>query len=283
MSLAAKLTVGIGAIVLVSGMALAPVKLARAAQLSVPQSDQSINERQNGMAYLTQVQRQNNVDPKQKAAYTKFFNTSAQEPDKKIQLGTEFLKKYPTSPFSERVDVGLTNAYLAKQDWTNFYLYANKALASNPDEIDVLTNVGWVIPHQYDANAPGAAQQLQTAEADETHALDLLAKLPKPKHMSDQEFASMKAQKMQQAHSALGLIYFRRADYTKSASELQQSTQAAASPDPTDLFVLGVDLQNLNRHADAAKAFERCSQIAGALQDRCKDSASEESHQGGGH
>jgi len=284
MNVASKLRVEFGTAVLVAGVVLLLAAVAQARQLSVPQGDQSINQRQNEMDDLTDVQRQTGVDSKQKSAYKKFLNVNEEEPDKKIELGTEFLKKYPTSPFTEAIDAGLTNAYLAKQDWKDFYTYADKVLAQNPDEVDVLTTVGWVIPHQYDPNAPGAAQQLQTAETDEKHALDLLAKVPKPKGMSDQEFAATKAQKSRQAHSALGLIYFRQGDYTESASELQQSTQAGANQDPTDLFVLGVDLQNLNRHAEAAKAFGECSQIAGALQDRCKQSASDESHSaGGGH
>jgi len=55
--------------------------------------------------------------------------------------------------------------------------------------------------------------------------------------------------------------------------ELQQATQSASPPDPTDFFVLGLDLQSLNRFGEAADAFNRCGQIPGALQDRCKQSA----------
>jgi len=274
MSLAAKLGIGLGAVVFVAGMACAPAALAQAPASGTPTAGQeSVNAMQNQLHYLTDVQRQSSVDPSEQNAYKKFYIVSPQDPDQKIKLGTEFFKKYPTSPFTEGVDVGLTNAYLAKQDWQNFYAYANKSLALNPDEVDVLTTVGWVIPHQYDPNSAGAAQQLQTAETDEKHALDLLSKMTKPKSMSEQEFAAMRTQKTEQAHSALGLIYFRRGDYANSASELQQSTQAAASPDQTDLFVLGVDMQNLNRPSDAKAAFTRCGKIPGALQTRCQQSA----------
>jgi hypothetical protein len=68
----------------------------------------------------------------------------------------------------------------------------------------------------------------------------------------------------------LGLVYFRREDYAHSASELVQSTQNNASPDPTDLFVLGIDLQNLNRFSEAVDVFDRCAQLAGNMQDQCK-------------
>ncbi|HEX4076556.1 MAG TPA: hypothetical protein VHX49_14235 [Candidatus Acidoferrales bacterium] len=55
--------------------------------------------------------------------------------------------------------------------------------------------------------------------------------------------------------------------------ELQQSTPGTATPDQIDLYILGVDYDNLNRFADAADAYNRCGQVAGPLQDRCKQSA----------
>ncbi|MGH9739664.1 MAG: hypothetical protein ACRD4X_13925 [Candidatus Acidiferrales bacterium] len=221
---------------------------------------------------LTDVQRQS-VDNGQAKAYKAFYKVAPSDPDKKIQMGNEFLKQYPKSPLDEAVDVGLTNAYYAKQDWNDFYSTADQALALNPNEVDILTTVGWVIPHEYDLNATNAAQLLDKAENYEKRALDVLAKMPKPIGVSGEEFAAMKAQKEQQAHSALGLVYFRRGDYANSVNELQQSTKETTSPDQTDFYVLGVDLQNLNRQADAAAAFARCSQMSGPLQSQCQQEA----------
>lgn len=220
------------------------------------------------------------VDKTQKKAYEAFLKVSPQDPDKKIQLGNAFLKKYPKSPFDQAVDVGLTYAYYAKQDWPNFYAWADRALALNPNEVDVLTTVGWVIPHEYNPSDANAPQQLNKAENYEKHALELLPKMAKPHGVSDRDFAAMKAQKLQQAHSALGLVYFRLGSYADSAKELQQSIQGK-NVDPTDLFVLGTDLQNLNRHADAAAVFTRCGQISGPLQDRCRQGAEQEKKQSG--
>ncbi|MGH9686445.1 MAG: tetratricopeptide repeat protein [Candidatus Acidiferrales bacterium] len=221
---------------------------------------------------LTDVQRQS-VDNGQAKAYKAFYKVALSDPDNKIQMGNEFLKQYPKSPLDEAVEVGLTSAYYAKQDWSDFYSTADQVLALNPNEVDILTTVGWVIPHEYDPNDANAGQLLDKAESDENHALDVLAKMPKPKGVSDEKFAAMKAQKEQQAHSALGLVYFRRGDYARSVNELQQSTKETASPDQTDFYVLGVDLQNLNRQADAAAAFTRCSQMSGPMQSQCQKEA----------
>jgi len=221
---------------------------------------------------LTDVQTQK-ADPQEANAYTAFYK--ANEPAKKIQLGNSFLQKYPKSPLAEHVDVGLMNLYYSQQDWKNFYTSADNALALKADDVDVLTTVGWVIPHFYNPNDADADSQLDKAEKLEKHAIEVIPAMPKPSSLSDAQFATLKAQRTIQAHSALGLVYFRREDYDDSVKELQQSTKDNPAPDPTDLFVLGVDLQSLKRYGEAVDAFNQCAQIAGGMQDRCKQGADE--------
>jgi tetratricopeptide (TPR) repeat protein len=211
------------------------------------------------------------ADREQGGAYDNFLKQK--DPAKKIQLGNNFLEKYPKGPLAERVDVGMMDVYRAQQDWKNSYAFADRALAIAPDDVDVLTTIGWTIPHVYSPDDPDADQELAKAETLARHALDVMAKMPKPPGMSDAQFAAARAKRTFQAHSALGLVYFRREDYGKSASELELATKGNPVQDQTDLFVLGVDLQNLNRFTEAAEAFGGCSQMAGPLQAQCKDNA----------
>jgi tetratricopeptide (TPR) repeat protein len=211
----------------------------------------------------------------EEAAYAAFRDAKPEDLDKKIKLGEDFLSKYPRSEYAEAVDVGLTNVYYAKQDWTNFYGSADRALALRPNEVDVLVTVGWVIPHLYDRNDPDAEKQLDKAETYEKRAIQAMATVLKPPQMTDAQFSEFKLQKFNQAHSALGLVYFRRQDYDDSVKELQQVVQNNPNPDQADLFVLGDSLEKLNRHAEAADAFGRCGQIEGSLQDRCKQNAAD--------
>lgn len=230
------------------------------------------DEMQTELHMLTDVQRQGGAqDPQEVNAYKAFYR--ANEPAKKIQLGDSFLQKYPKSALDEPVDVGLLNAYYERQDWKDVYATADRALALKPDDVYVLTTVGWAIPHFYHPDDSDADQLLDKAEAYAKHALEVIPSMPKPSYMSDAQFAAMKTQSALQAHSALGLVYFRREDYDGSVKELQQSTPSTANPDPADLYVLGVDFENLKRFADAADAYSRCGQVAGPLQDNCKQSA----------
>jgi tetratricopeptide (TPR) repeat protein len=242
----------------------------------------STDMQQTELHELTDVQRQPGVkiDSKEQAAYDAFYHTnSAENADKKIQMGNAFLAKYPSSVFGEAVDAGLMNAYYAKQDWKDFYAAADKALALKPDDVDVLATEGWVIPHFYNPHDDNADEQLNKAETLEKHAIQVLGAMPKPASLTDAQFAASKAEKAMQAHSALGLVFFRRGDYANSATELQLAMQNNPSPDQTDLYVLGIDYQNLDRFSDAFAAFGRCAQAAGNLTERCKQSSDEAKQQ----
>jgi tetratricopeptide (TPR) repeat protein len=211
------------------------------------------------------------ADKDERAAYENF--TKEVTPAKKIQLGSNFLKKYPKSKLRESVDVGMMNAYDAQQDWKNTFRFADSALALEPDDVDALTTVGWTIPHLYTPTDPDAAQEFDKAERYSKHAMDVLARMQKPTDMSEAQFAAARAKRVFRAHSALGLVYFRREDYENSAKELHQATTGNPIQDQTDLFVLGIDLQNLKHYDQAAASFTECGQIEGALQDQCKQNA----------
>jgi tetratricopeptide (TPR) repeat protein len=178
------------------------------------------------------------IDPQEEAAYKAFYNAPPQDSAKKIQMGEDFVQKYPASRYDEGVYASLVQSYLAKQDWDKFYAAADKALALNPDDVSVLTTVGWVIPHVYDPNSLDASKNLDKAEAYEKHSIEILGGMPKPPNMTDEQFASSKAEDLAEAHSGLGLVYFRRQQYDDSSKELKQATQASAHPDPTDFSAL---------------------------------------------
>jgi tetratricopeptide (TPR) repeat protein len=219
------------------------------------------------------------VEREQTRAFQAFSKES--DPGKKIEKGREFLMKYPKSSFVEQVDAGLMDTYRTQSDWTSEYRYGDQALALNPNDVDVLATVGWTIPHVYQPSDPDANQKLDKAEKYAKHAIEVLSTIPKPHDMKDEEFAAAKAKRTYQAHSALGLVYFRRQDYENSAKELEQSTKGNPAQDQTDLYVLGVDRMHLSRFGEAADAFRGCGQVAGALQDTCKKNAAAADAQAG--
>jgi len=213
------------------------------------------------------------VDPAEEADYKAFFELKPDENDKRIDLGETFVLKYPSSKYTEGVYSQLANAEYAKQNFPKMYADADKALALNPDDPTLLVLIGWIIPHQYDPNDPKSDAQLDKAEKYEKHALEVLPTVPKPATMNDAEFAAAKAGADSQAHSGLGLVYFRRQNWEGAITELTKATATATPPDPTDYYVMGVSLGHLNRFAEAADAYGKCAAVPGGLQGACKQKA----------
>lgn len=212
------------------------------------------------------------VDPEEEKAYKAFADLKPEDYDQEIQQGEDFVKKYPGSKYDEFVYSRLTNAYYGKQQFDKMYSTSDKALALDPNDVTVLILVGWVIPHNYDPNDLEADRRLNKAETYEKHALDVLPTLPKPASLTDEQFAAAKAKEEATAHSGLGLIYFREQKAQDSLRELQQATSGDET-DPVDFFIMGIDLKSMKRFSDAADAFQKCAQIPGAMQDRCKTQA----------
>lgn len=240
----------------------------------VPNEEQQARDQQQKQATMEQGNAPApKADPKEEAAYKTFYEANPQNPDQKIQLGNDFLQQYPNSRYAQSVYVGLTQAYYLKQDWSNLYQVADKGLAIDPDDVDILTLVGWVIPHVTNGGTPDADKQLAKAEDYEKRAIKDIPTLPKPPGMTDEQFTTIKDEKMSEAHSGLGLVYFRRQDFDDAARELQLATQNNPNPDATDFFALGASFQNSGHYQEAADAFARCGQIMGSLQSTCKDNA----------
>jgi tetratricopeptide (TPR) repeat protein len=222
----------------------------------------SSQDQQQGVAPALNSQ----IDPQEEAAYKAFHAVSARDSKEKIQLGMEFLEKYPKSSYTGPVYDQLVKAYYVSLDWDDFYASADKAVFINPDDLDVLPLVGWVTPRIYKEGDPDGQKKLDKAERYDKRTIELLAKAIKPATLTEVQFAELKAAALSQAHSGLGLIYFREQKTEDAARELQQVT----APDAEDLFFLGASYELLNKHAEAADEFRKCSALPGQLQVPCQ-------------
>jgi tetratricopeptide (TPR) repeat protein len=205
----------------------------------------------------------------EEAAYKAFDNEG--NPDAKIELGEDFDRAYPTSGYQKSVDSIITLLYYNKGDWADFFATGHKVIAEDPDNVPILELVGWVIPRQYNSADPSESAKLDESEKYEKHALSVIAAMKKPKAVTKDQFNNAQASLAWRAHGGLGMTYFRRKDFANSVKELEIAvTEESPETDPVDLYILGVDLQNLNRTSEAVDAFTKCSQILGGLQDRCR-------------
>jgi tetratricopeptide (TPR) repeat protein len=211
--------------------------------------------------------------PEEEAAYKNIVDTQAKKRNDfgaLIQLGEEFVKKYPESRYNSAIYASLAQAYLAAGREADMFLTGEKSLELYPDNIDALALMAWAIPRRVQGSDLDLAQKLEKSEAYAKHGIEILEALTKPDSMDEAEFTKSKNGKLSMCHSGLGVVYFRTERFPDSATELEKATQLAPEADAADLLVLGLAYENLKRFHDAVAAYEKCAANPSPLQQQCK-------------
>jgi len=203
--------------------------------------------------------------------------TPAQAPQI-VATGEKFLTDRPTSPYRPAVFAKLVFTYSSLGQMDKVFATSDKALAENPDNIDVLSLICTLLPvANYDPRSLDAEQKLATAEKYAKRVLELAPAITRPADMTEEQFATFVKSKQGMAHSGLGRVYFRQGRTADFVREFDQSTKTDPSPDPLDYYLLGQGQMNLKDFPDAASAFDQCAKAKWSpqWQQRCKDGATQ--------
>jgi len=207
-------------------------------------------------------------------AFQAMPNTDLQ---KKIAAGEDFLKKYPESRYRPVVYSALTFDYIHSGKADKAFEIGDKEVALKPDDVQTMAILSQTIPRAINANTPEPEKQLAKAETYGKRALEITPTITKPEGMADQNFNAAKNATLAMAHSGLGLVYFRRGKYNDAIPELEQSVKIDPNPtpDPVNLYVLGMSNQKASHYEEAAAVFTKCAAITSGLQAVCKNGAEE--------
>jgi len=200
---------------------------------------------------------------------------------KKIEAGEEFLKKYPESQYRPIVYSALTLDYIQTGNTEKAFEIGDKEVALKPDDVQTLAVLGQTIPRAMSASTPEPDKRLAKAENYSKRAIEVTPTLAKPDGMADQSFAAAKNSTLAMAHSGLGLVYVRRGKFNEAIPELEQSVKIDPNPtpDPVNLYLLGLANQKASRYDDAAVAFNKCAALNSKLQATCRTGADESKKQ----
>jgi tetratricopeptide (TPR) repeat protein len=215
------------------------------------------------------------VNAEEEAAYKAIADLPAEQQAKQIELSEAFLQKYPESRYRTNIYNLLTVDYLRTGDVQKMEVVADKELALNPNDIQVLAIVGQALPRAINAKTPDQAKVLAKAEQYSRKAIELTPTYPKPANVSDESFSTAKNQTLAMAHGGLGLVYVRRGQYKEAIPELNQSVTLDPSPDPVNFYLLGLSNIKTSHFDDAIAAYNKCALAAGPMQDTCKKAAEE--------
>jgi hypothetical protein len=209
------------------------------------------------------------VNKAEEAAYKNVLAAQGADPAMEIQVGEDFITKFPMSRYVGGVYGMLTTAYYTTGNTDKMFAAGAKALELNPDNVDVLALLAMAIPRRVKPNTPDGPQQLQKAEVYAHHAIELIPSLAKPDAVDDATFEKAKNDKLALCHSGLGLLAIGHSKFEDARNELTQAVQLASSPDPVDYYLLGnADAQSSYMNG-AVAAYEKCA-ATGPLVSQCK-------------
>jgi tetratricopeptide (TPR) repeat protein len=209
------------------------------------------------------------INKAEEAAYKTFFASQGGDPAMQIQLGEDFITKFPMSKYLSGVYGVLTTAYYTTGNTDKMFAAGAKALELNPDNVDVLALLAMAIPRRVKSNTPDGPQQLQKAEVYAHHAIELIPAMTKPETLDDASFEKAKNDKLALAHSGLGLLAIDHQKYDDARTELTQAVQLASAPDPVDYYLLGNADSQSSFLNGAIAAYEKCA-ATGPLTTACK-------------
>jgi tetratricopeptide (TPR) repeat protein len=212
------------------------------------------------------------VSKEELTAYNKFVNDSkTQDARQKITEGEAFLAKYPNSIYAGAVYGQLSLNYMSVNDPDKMIAAGEKALASDPNNVDVLPTMAFAMARRNG----GTAQQLEQAVNYAKRTINLLATMPKPAEISDADFAKIKNEKLAECHSAIGTAYFKTGHPDEAVAELNQAVKLDPEPDPVNYYILGVANDRTSHFTDAVASFDKCASLPGQLQANCKNLSAE--------
>ena len=216
------------------------------------------------------------VNAEEDAAIKEFREVSLQDTAKKDQLAEQFVQKYPNSRYSPEVYNWLVRTYYRKGEVDKMEAAADKQLAIVPNDPQTLALVGSTLPRAMNANTPDPQKRLEKADKYCHKALELLPVVPKPESMPEETYQQLKAQTSALAYSGIGLVAFRRGNYTEAIPELENAVKAdPQQPDPVNYYVLGIANEKESHFQDAVAAFTKCAAIAGGMQTTCSQKLEE--------
>jgi tetratricopeptide (TPR) repeat protein len=202
-------------------------------------------------------------------AYNKYLTDveAAGDARQRVNLGEAFIAAYPNSMYAGVVHGQLATNYMSVNDVDKMIDSGEKALASDPNNVDVLPLMALAIPRRNGTTA----QQLEMAMNYARRAINLLSTMPKPAELDDATFTKIKNQKLAQCRSGMGTAYFKTGHYDEAVAELAQAVKLDdTNADPVDYYVLGLANERASHFTDAIAAFDQCANIQSTLQANCK-------------
>jgi len=195
------------------------------------------------------------------------------DPKKRVEVLDQFAQAYPDSPNAGKLNLQYFLAYQMVNNSVKASEYGEKAIASDPTNVETLNGVA-------DYYATTLQNNLEKAEGYAKKVLDLAPALKKPEGMDDAQFKTYQDSQLGIAHATLGYMAFVTGSKTHKVAPAIQEFKTAVDllgGNPTfqgrTLFYLGYAYEVLApaNHKGAIDALTRSVSLASPWQAQAQD------------
>lgn len=217
------------------------------------------------------------VNAEEDAAIKTYREAPLNDVPKKLQMGEDFLTKYPQSRYRSEVLSWQVRGYLGTGQTEKMEAAGEKELALQPNDVQTMAILGSAMPRSISNSMTAEQKEKTLADAEQycKKALELVPTIPKPANITDEQFISAKNQVQAMAYSGLGLVAFRRNKYSDAIPNLEQAVKYDPTPDPVNYLILGISNEKASHFDDAISAFTKCAAIQSSLTATCKSGIDE--------
>ena len=215
-----------------------------------------------GAAALMAQQAKKGPTPKSqneaKAVQAVFTASQQNNPDGVITAAEDLLGKFKDTEFKDTALMIEAQAYQQKGDKDKTTIYAERALATNPNNFQAALMLADVTVQGTREHDLDRDEKLAKADKYANQAITSVTAAEKPNpQLSDQQWADFKKDTIAQAHDALGMSAIDRKDYDKAISELKMSVEGAAHPEPAFQVRLASAYQSAGKNDEAIALAEK--------------------------
>jgi tetratricopeptide (TPR) repeat protein len=195
------------------------------------------------------------------------------DPDRAIQLASDFEKKYPDSRSLADIYATAGIAYATKGEAKRAIEYGEKSLKLDPQNLRALLLLVPLLPQPQILASGGLDKEKKLADAESyaQRALVLIEQVPKQPNETDDQFQRRKAEIGASVHSGLGLVHLERAtmqlkgvnreELAKAEEEYQVAVSSVTQPISQDYYRLGEVRRMLGKLDGAIEAFTKASEL----------------------
>jgi tetratricopeptide (TPR) repeat protein len=189
---------------------------------------------------------------------------AATNPATTVQRVEEFSSKYPKSELLGFAFQYQMLAYQGLNDLNGVLRAGRRALELQPGNVNTLLTLASAIPDGTKGRGD-EVELLKQADDYARQSLHGIATMQIPRQISLQEWATMQADMVAQAHEALGHIATERGDLPRAITELELAAYGSATPNGRQFFRLGVAYSLAGEKEPAEKALHRAADLGPEL------------------